>query len=77
MAPGNDLGEWFKSIPIVSRWWFALSILFPLAGRVGIFSPFAMFLSWDLVAYKFQVCGTHNEKIYEAQRACLFSFFIF
>eukprot|EP00794_Sanderia_malayensis_P018809 gene18809-20705_t len=53
--PDNDIGDWFRSIPIVTRWWFILSIVFPIAGRIGLLNPMYMFLSWELVAYKFQI----------------------
>lgn len=53
--PDNDIGDWFRSIPIISRWWFVLSIAFPLAGRIGLLHPMYMFLSWELVAYRFQI----------------------
>ena len=51
----NDIGDWFRNIPIVSRWWFVLSIVFPLLGRIGLLHPYYMVLSFDLVFYKFQV----------------------
>lgn len=53
--PDNDIGEWFRGIPIVTRWWFILSIVFPLLGRVGLFHPYYMILDFELVAYKFQL----------------------
>eukprot|EP00795_Rhopilema_esculentum_P001779 gene1779-16266_t len=52
--PDNDIGDWFRGIPLITRWWFILSIAFPLAGRIGLLNPMYMFLSWELVAYKFQ-----------------------
>jgi len=53
--PDNDIGDWFRSIPIISRWWFVLSIAFPLAGRIGLLHPMYMFLSWELFEYSFQL----------------------
>jgi len=51
----NDIGDWFRNIPIVSRWWFVLSIVFPLLGRIGLLHPYYMVLSFDFVFYKFQI----------------------
>lgn len=51
----NDIGDWFRSIPLISRWWFMLSIIFPLLGRVGLLSPYYMILNFELVVYKFQI----------------------
>jgi len=54
----NDIGEWFRGIPIVTRWWFALSIAFPLLGRIGLLNIYYMVLTFEHVFYKFQVCIT-------------------
>ena len=51
----NDIGDWFRSIPIISRWWFSLTVIFPLAGRIGLLNPFYMILNFDLVFKHFQV----------------------
>ncbi|XP_066928207.1 derlin-1-like [Clytia hemisphaerica] len=51
----NDIGDWFRNIPIISRWWFTLSIMFPLLGRIGLLHPYYMVLSFQLIFYKFQI----------------------
>ncbi|XP_046843371.1 derlin-1-like [Xenia sp. Carnegie-2017] len=55
MPAENDLGDWFRGIPVVTRWWFSLSIAFTLLGRFRILNAVYMFLSFDLIAYKFQI----------------------
>ena len=55
MPAENDLADWFRSVPIVTRWWFSLSIVFTLLGRFGVLNIMYMFLNFELVAYKFQV----------------------
>lgn len=60
----NDIGDWFRGIPIVSRWWFVLSIIFPLLGRIGLLHPFYMILDFEFVAYKFQVWRLITSIIY-------------
>ncbi|CAB3999602.1 derlin-1-like [Paramuricea clavata] len=55
MPAENDLGDWFRSIPVVTRWWFSLSIVFTLLGRFGVLNIMYMFLNFDLVVYKFQI----------------------
>ena len=62
--PDNDIGDWFRTIPIVTRWWFILSIAFPLAGRIGLLNPMYMFLSWEMVAYKFQVSTNFPDLVF-------------
>ena len=55
MPAENDLGDWFRGIPVVTRWWFSLSIGFTLLGRFGLLNVMHMFLSFKLVVYKFQI----------------------
>ncbi|XGW21535.1 hypothetical protein V3C99_004473 [Haemonchus contortus] len=49
----SDLGTWFRSVPIVTRYWFAISVVLPLLGRFGLINPMWMYLDWDLVVYRF------------------------
>lgn len=51
----SDLGTWFRSVPIVTRYWFAISVILPLLGRFGLIHPVWMYLDWDLVVYRFHV----------------------
>jgi len=51
---GNDIGLWFRSIPDITRYWFAGSIIFPLAGRFGILNYFDMILDYAFIS-RFQV----------------------
>jgi len=51
----GDFSEWFHSIPLITRYWFAGSILIPLLGRLGFFSPYFMLLDWNLLFNKFQI----------------------
>ena len=61
--PDNDIGDWFRSIPIVSRWWFTLSIAFPLLGRIGLLHIYYMILDFQLVVYKFQVSNSFSYRL--------------
>ena len=61
MAEG-DIAIWFKGIPIVTRVWFSLCVLFPLAGRIGLLNPLYMILEYGLVVYRFQVRLLLNPK---------------
>ncbi|VDN25087.1 unnamed protein product [Cylicostephanus goldi] len=49
----SDLGTWFRTIPIVTRYWFALSVVIPLLGRFGLINPLWMYLDWDLFVHRF------------------------
>ncbi|ESO82769.1 hypothetical protein LOTGIDRAFT_205920 [Lottia gigantea] len=50
----NDIGDWFRSIPPITKYWFTGSIVLPLAGRIGLFSPMWMILHFQSFIYKFQ-----------------------
>ncbi|ESN98693.1 hypothetical protein HELRODRAFT_67318 [Helobdella robusta] len=51
----NDIGDWFRNIPQISKYWFTGSVIFPLIGRIGIISPLTMFLDYDSIVYRFQI----------------------
>lgn len=56
MAASNDLGQWYKSIPLVTRAWFTSAAAVPLAARLGLVSPMSLILDIGLVIRRFQVC---------------------
>lgn len=51
----SDLGDWFRSIPLITRYWFAGSIALPLLGKLGLVSPVYLFLWPDAFINRFQV----------------------
>ncbi|KAF7639659.1 Derlin [Meloidogyne graminicola] len=51
----GDFGEWYRSIPIITRYWFTGATVIPLMGRFGLFSPYLMLLDFELFFYKFQL----------------------
>ena len=55
MPAGNDLQDWFKSLPVFTRYWFGGTIVFTLLGRFGLLSPQWLILAWELVVYKFHL----------------------
>uniref|UniRef100_A0A914R9F6 Derlin n=1 Tax=Parascaris equorum TaxID=6256 RepID=A0A914R9F6_PAREQ len=50
-----DFGDWYRSVPEITRYWFTGTTVMPLLGRFGLFSPYYMLLEWHLFFYKFQV----------------------
>jgi derlin-1 len=50
--------QWFNNLPQFTRYWFGLSVVFPIAGRIGLVNPYHMILTSDFI-YKFQVITTH------------------
>ena len=51
----NDIGEWYRNIPQMSRYWFTASVVFPLLGKLGIVSAVYMILHFEMTVYHFQV----------------------
>ena len=44
---GGDIQEWFKSLPIFTRYWFGLTVAFTLLGRFSLLNPHWLMLTWD------------------------------
>uniref|UniRef100_A0A0L8GRN5 Derlin n=1 Tax=Octopus bimaculoides TaxID=37653 RepID=A0A0L8GRN5_OCTBM len=51
----NDIGDWFRSIPRITKFWFVGSIVLPIAARFGLLSPIWLILRYEFVVYKFQI----------------------
>ncbi|XP_077454357.1 derlin-1 [Stigmatopora argus] len=51
----SDIGDWFKSIPLITRGWFAASIAVPLIGKLGLVDPMSLALRPDLFLYRFHL----------------------
>lgn len=51
----SEIGNFFNSLPFFTRYWFALSIVFPLAGRFGLLNPSYLILEWAAFFRRFQI----------------------
>lgn len=51
----SDIGDWFRSIPSITRYWFAAAVAVPLVGKLGLISPAYFFLWPEAFLYRFQV----------------------
>ena len=51
----NDIGDWYRSIPQISRYWFTGSVVLPLIGKLGLVTPMSMVLLFDKIIYEFNV----------------------
>ncbi|XP_061529878.1 derlin-1 [Phycodurus eques] len=51
----SDIGDWFKSIPLITRGWFAASIAVPLIGKLGLIDPRNLALRPDLFLRRFHL----------------------
>ena len=51
----NDIGDWYRGIPQITKYWFTGSVVVPIAARFGLLSAHYLILVFELVFYKFQV----------------------
>jgi len=51
----GDIQNWFNSLPFFTRWWFGLSVLFPLAGRFGLIAAQWVVLDWSFLVHSFHL----------------------
>jgi derlin-1 len=51
----SDIGDWYRGIPQISRYWFTGSVVLPLAGKIGLVTPISMIMNWYLLVHKFHL----------------------
>jgi len=51
----SEIADWFRSLPTFTRYWFALSIVFPILGRFKILSYQLLMLDYELLFKHFQI----------------------
>ncbi|XP_008430240.1 derlin-1 [Poecilia reticulata] len=51
----SDIGDWFRSIPLITRYWFAASIAVPFIGKLGLIDFRNLMLFPELVFSRFQL----------------------
>ncbi|KFM74347.1 Derlin-1, partial [Stegodyphus mimosarum] len=51
----SDIGNFFQSLPLFTRYWFSLSIFFPLLGRFGLVNPMHLILDYSSFIHRFQI----------------------
>jgi len=56
MAGSNDLGQWYKSIPKITRVWFTSAIVVSAAARLGLVRPNNLVLLVNPIIKHYQVC---------------------
>lgn len=51
----NDIGDWYRGIPQITKYWFTGSVVVPIAARFGLLNAQWLVLLFELVVYKFQI----------------------
>ncbi|CAH1780366.1 unnamed protein product [Owenia fusiformis] len=60
----SDIGDWYRGIPQITRYWFTASVVFPLAGKIGLFAPLTMILKYEWVVHHFQIWRPFTALVY-------------
>ncbi|CAF3107977.1 unnamed protein product [Rotaria sp. Silwood2] len=55
MSASNDLGQWYKSIPPITRVWFTGAIIVPVSARLGLVRPQNLVLFIQPIIQNFQI----------------------
>lgn len=51
----SDVGRFFSSLPLFTRYWFILSLAIPLLSRFGILNPAYLILEYNAFIHRFQI----------------------
>lgn len=51
----NDIGDWYRGIPRITKYWFTGSVVVPIAARFGLLNAHWLILVFELVVYRFQI----------------------
>lgn len=51
----SDIADWFKSLPIFTRWWLGLTVGFSILGRFGLIHNYSLILAYEPFVHKFQI----------------------
>ena len=52
---GPGASEWFRSLPVITQYWFGGTVMCTLAGNFGIISPMQFVWSWASIRHKFEL----------------------
>ena len=64
MAGSNDLGQWYKSIPPITRTWFTSSIIVTVAAALDLVHSYRLLLLINPIIKHFEVCFFFVNGIY-------------
>lgn len=60
----SDIGDWFRSVPLITRSWFAGSIIVPFIGKLGLISPMNLVLAPELFFGRFHLWRPVTSTLY-------------
>ncbi|XP_034031299.1 derlin-1-like [Thalassophryne amazonica] len=60
----SEFGDWFRSVPFITRFWFAGSVAVPLIGRFGLINPRHLILWPEYFFRRFQLWRPITSTLY-------------
>ena len=60
----SDIGDWLKSIPLFTRYWFISTIVVSLLGRFQFIYPQTFMLLYEPFVYKFEIWRSLTSVLY-------------
>ncbi|XP_078482218.1 derlin-1-like [Ciona intestinalis] len=60
----NDLGDWYRGIPKITRYWFTAAVVVPLAAKFGVVSGGWLVLDYFQFFHNFQIWRPITAAIY-------------
>lgn len=60
----NEFSMWYNSVPPITRYWFTLSVAFPLLGRFGLVNPQTLIYIAEKIIPGFQLWRLFTSAVY-------------
>ncbi|KAG7277483.1 hypothetical protein CRUP_037354 [Coryphaenoides rupestris] len=60
----SEFGDWFNSVPFLTRYWFTGSIVVPMIGKLGLINPMHLILRPDLFFGEFHLWRPITSTLY-------------
>lgn len=60
----NDIGDWYRSIPQITRYWFSACVVVPLAAKFGLVSGMTLILDYGFLFHNFHIWRPFTSAVY-------------
>ncbi|KAL8589941.1 Derlin 1 [Nucella lapillus] len=60
----SDIGDWYRGIPQITRYWFSGTVIVPIAARLGLLNPMWLVLTYQHFIQKFQLWRAITAALY-------------
>lgn len=60
----NDIGDWYRGIPRITRYWFTAAVVVPLTAKFNIINGMHLILDWHSLFDRFQIWRPFTSAVY-------------